>query len=117
MYVFIYLDINHIHKKNSLYYISAVAKKKPIRAKERPSLRVAKSAKMNTNSSLMKEDFQQWKPSPGGKKVRSKSKSSFAPNKGTFEAKSTAKSDYTSVLIQNSSNQGRAKPKHNLRVY
>ena len=70
---------------------------------------------MNTNSSLMKEDFQQWKPSPGGKKVRSKSKSSFAPNKGAFEAKSTAKSDYTSVSIQNI-NQGRAKPKHNLKV-
>ena len=71
---------------------------------------------MNTKSSLMKEDFQQWKPSPGGKKVRSKSKStSFAPNKGAFEAKSTAKSDYTSVSIQNS-NQGRAKPKYNLKV-
>ena len=115
--MFSYTQISITFIKKSLLYISAVAKKKPIRAKEKPSLRVAKSAKMNTNSSLMKEDFQQWKPSPGGKKVRSKSKSSFAPNKGTFEAKSTAKSDYTSVLIQNSTNQGRAKPKHNLRVY
>ena len=115
--MFSYAQISITFIKKSLLYISAVAKKKPIRAKEKPSLRVAKSAKMNTNSSLMKEDFQQWKPSPGGKKVRSKSKSSFAPNKGTFEAKSTAKSDYTSVLIQNSTNQGRAKPKNNLRVY
>ena len=62
-----------------------------MRAKEKPQLRVAKSAKMSSSSSL-KDDFL-WVPS-NGKRVRSKSSSSFVPNKGSFECKTVSKSDY-----------------------
>ena len=72
--------------------ISVPLIKKPMRAKERPQLRVAsKSAKMPSSSSL-KDDFL-WIPS-NGKRVRSKSSSSFVPNKGNFESKTVSKSDY-----------------------